>query len=123
MSTHSVTCHIATCDSCRVDLTVEDGGYTPHYDTPTQAVDEAVTAGWVITDTGDLLCHRCWAVHLCTQLGHLWTPWEPCRCRTAIPAHAENGCGLIRFCEQCGHVESSSLADLPTTDEPAHPGR
>jgi hypothetical protein len=113
-------CYTLTCDSCRHLLETPDG-YTPHYDSPDAALDDALHEGWQLDTDGHLICDRCVATAACAVDGHDFTPWWPCPCRALIPDHAAHGCGLLRICHRCDLTEATTLAALPTTDEP--PGR
>ncbi|MFD8010685.1 hypothetical protein [Streptomyces sp. NPDC058955] len=60
MATKLVTCYIAVCDLC--GNTSDSEGYTPHLDSPEEAVQHAVDSGfddhsgWTLTPTGLLVC-------------------------------------------------------------------
>ena len=123
MSVQKLTCYVITCDTCRIQFDQAGEDYIVHFDTADAAIAYAAEHGWAITETGDLICPHCWAVDLCGRLGHLWGAWIPCDCGGEITRHATNGCGLIRRCDQCDHHEYTTLADLPTIDEPTSPGR
>ncbi|MFG3379257.1 MULTISPECIES: hypothetical protein [unclassified Streptomyces] len=62
MATKPVTCHVAVCDLC--GSTTQDEGFTPHLDTPAEAVQYALdnacddTSGWTLTPTGVLVCDQ-----------------------------------------------------------------
>lgn len=124
MSIEAHRCYVLTCDNCNYICDVDNAGYIVHFDTPDQAMESAAADGWGVTETGLLHCPTCIARHLCESDGHHMSPWWPCMCKGRIPDHALFGCGLFRFCERgCPHVENTTLAALPVTDEPTRPGR
>ena len=122
MSAEHRTCYVVVCDACRSELENHDEGFIPHFDTPDLAHDYALHEGWHLDLDGRTYCPRCITITICLTDGHDYSPWMPCYCRGRIPAHDINGCGLSRTCRRdgCGHLDTSDLAHLPTTDEP-HP--
>ena len=120
MSIELRCCYVLDCDTCRRELETDDG-YIPHYDRSDTALDDALAQGWQIDTDGRIVCDRCAATAACTTGGHDFTPWWPCACQARIPDHAAHGCGLLRTCRRCDLTEATTLAALPTTDEP--PGR
>ena len=122
MSIDHTRCYIVTCGACRT--TFDDAGdYIVHFTSPDEAVRYITEHGWTLTDTGDPRCHRCTATIRCAREGHDFSPWYPCACHGAIPDHALYGCGLFRFCHDCDHTDTATLADLPTVEEPHTFGR
>ena len=121
MSAEQRVCWVLVCDSCRTDLEDPDNDYVPHFDSIDAATDYAHMLGWQSDSDGRIVCDRCTATAACTVRGHDFTPWWPCACQARIPQHAAHGCGLLRACRRCDHAETTTLAALPTTDEP--PGR
>jgi hypothetical protein len=125
VSIEKATCFLVTCDECRTVFDENVEGQILHFDTADAAMTQIADDGWWITATGRIQCPECWTREVCAERGHLYTDWQPCRCGGAIPAHEKNGCGLWRACQRraCWFHEDSTLADLPTIDEPAHPRR
>ncbi len=113
-----IRCFTVDCDDCRDDYQDSDLGYTVHFATDHDAIDHLADTGWTLSTDGHVRCPTCSAHHLCASLNHLWGVWEICRCRGTTPAHATTGCGLFRCCAQCGAIEGSTFADLPTTTDP-----
>ncbi len=96
---------------------------TPSTATPIDEVlDHLALHGWTVNEDGQIRCPVCTARHFCASLDHLWDVWRICECRGAIPAHAENGCGLYRTCAQCGAIDITTLAP-PADHRPAPPRR
>ncbi len=61
MATRLVTCYIAVCDLCGTSQ--HDEGYTPHLDTPAEAIDYVTdpgdgNSGWTLTPDGLLVCDQ-----------------------------------------------------------------
>src|SRR6266516_4301057 len=115
MTVRRVHCFVADCDDCHASVDEEDQGYTLHFDSDRDALDHLADNGWTISEDGQLRCPVCTARHFCARLNHLWDVWRICECRGAIPAHRVEGCGLYRSCAQCGAVDTTTLALLPTT--------
>lgn len=118
MSINRITCYIVTCTDCRTVFDETGSDLIVHFDTPDQAIAYVTEHGWTFTDAGDPRCHRCTTHIRCARDGHDYSPWHPCHCRGQIPDHALFGCGLFRFCHDCAHHETATLATLPTTAEP-----
>ena len=113
-----IWCFIVDCDDCHDTLGNDELGFTVHFDTDHEALDHlANTHGWTVSEDGHIRCPVCTARNFCASLDHLWDLWRICECRGAIPAHADNGCGLYRSCAQCGAIELADLAHLPTTGQ------
>ncbi|MFC4942351.1 hypothetical protein [Pseudonocardia sp. GCM10023141] len=122
MTIRRAACFIVSCDDCRKEFD-ETADYVVHFDTEDDAVNYLAETGWVISESGIVNCPPCSAIQLCDRLGHLWSPWAPCRCKGLLPGHAEHGCGLVCHCDQCGVSDAITLANLPTIDEPTTFGR
>ena len=125
MSIDRVNCYVVSCDTCGIAYNQTGGdGYIVHFDGPDDAIAAISDCGWTLTENGDPRCLSCTADIRCARNGHDYGPWYPCHCNGCIPDHARFGCGLIRFCEEdgCGHSERTTVAQLPTTTEPATPG-
>ncbi|MEV6331461.1 hypothetical protein [Streptomyces sp. NPDC051909] len=62
MATRRVSCYVAVCDLC--GNSAHDEGFTPHYDSPGEAIECAVDSGfdersgWTLTPTGVLVCDQ-----------------------------------------------------------------
>lgn len=125
MSITPVTCVTVTCDHCKIVFTDEDGGYQVHFDSVSDAVEHIAHHDWCVTTEGRTICAQCWATQNCQRYAHIWGPWIPCHCQGRIPDHAEHGCGLFRICQRdhCNHHQDTTLAHLPTIDEPTPFGR
>jgi hypothetical protein len=120
MSIQRFHCFVVSCDICHTVFD-EAGDHVIHFDTELEAVNYVADYGWVITETGSPICNRCALVLNCQQDDHAFSDWIPCYCRGRIPDHALFGCGLFRYCRRdgCEQHETSTLAHLPTTDEPS----
>ena len=119
-----IWCFVIDCDDCRDTLGNDELGFTVHFDTDHEALEHlANTHGWTISEDGHIRCPVCTARHLCGSLDHLWDVWRVCECRGAIPTHADHGCGLYRTCAQCGAIDITTLAHLPTTGHDHRRGR
>jgi len=112
-----ITCYSITCTVCRTSY--EEDDREVHFESADDAIS-AVTqhAGWTLTEAGNPVCHRCTADIRCARDGHDYSPWYPCACHGRIPDHALFGCGMFRFCHDCDHHETATLATLPTIEEP-----
>jgi hypothetical protein len=118
-----ICCFVATCDDCDDQLGNDNLGYTLHLDSDQEVLDHLVLTGWTVSEDGDIRCSVCTARNFCASLDHLWDVWRICECRGAIPAHADNGCGLYRTCTQCGAIDITDLGHLPTTGQHHRRGR
>ncbi|MEU9699431.1 hypothetical protein [Streptomyces sp. NPDC047981] len=62
MAVRRVTCYVAVCDLC--GNTTHDEGFTPHLDTPAEAIQYAIEnavdehSGWTLTPDGVLVCDQ-----------------------------------------------------------------
>jgi hypothetical protein len=118
-----VSCFVVECDECRSGYNDNGEGCIYYFDSDRRALDHVAADGWTISHDGHLCCPVCTARSFCASLDHLWDLWRICECRGAIPAHADNGCGLYRRCAQCGAIELADLAHLPTTGQHDRRGR
>jgi hypothetical protein len=123
VSIDRVHCYIVSCDDCRRQFDETGADYVVHFDTADDATTYVTEHGWTLTENGDPRCTRCTARLHCDRDGHDYSPWHPCACQGRVPDHALYGCGLFRFCHDCDHHETASLADLPTVEEPHTFGR
>lgn len=123
MSIEHIACHIVTCDECRDVFDEAGDGQDIHFDTPDSAIEYITSEGWAITEAGHIQCRRCRANELCNGYGHTYGAWTPCDCKGFSPDHRINGCTLLRICMRCTYAQESTLANLPTIDEPTIPGR
>jgi hypothetical protein len=123
MSIERTRCYIVTCDTCHTTFDETGADYVVHFDTPDEAIGYITEHGWTLTDTGEPRCHRCTTASHCARDGHDYTHWHPCACQGHIPDHTLYGCGLFRYCRDCDHHETATLADLPTVEEPHTFGR
>ena len=57
MTIRQHTCYVAVCDECKNDY--ENGEYTPYFDSPGEAMDEAGSSDWVQLADGAVFCNRC----------------------------------------------------------------
>lgn len=124
----TVTCYSITCDICATEYNVTGLDESPlHFESVEQALQAVTDDGWT-ADAGRVLCLSC--VHgrnrsRCFYEGHIWGDWTPCHCRGHIPEHARFGCDLYQNCLRpgCDACQASTLAALPTIDDPPGPGR
>jgi hypothetical protein len=114
-------CYVVICDACHHAFANDGDLHFNSHDAALRYVTEH--AGWNITEHGYLLCPHCDAYFHCVEHGHDWSPWAPCPCAGWIPEHSRAGCPLRRMCQRCDEVETVTLADLPTSDEPTTSGR
>lgn len=124
MSIQKTVCYVVACDNCRAVFDESHADYIVHFDTEDDAIAYISESGWFLTEDGRIECARCATDAICAQRGHDWSDWMPCPCRGTYSGHTTAGCGLLRFCwrDHCGRVESTTLANLPTIDEPIVPG-
>jgi hypothetical protein len=118
-----IACFVAACDDCHTTYDDDGQGFNVHFDSDHQALDHLAANSWTVTEDGHIRCPGCTARDFCASLNHLWDTWRVCECRGAIPAHHANGCGLVRTCAQCGAIDITTLAHLPTTGQHHRRGR
>jgi hypothetical protein len=122
MSIDRVHCYVVICDRCRTTFD-ETNDRIIHFDTPDEAILYITQDGWTLTENGEPRCRRCTGRAICSRDGHDYGPWHPCYCNGQILEHAIHGCGMFRYCNECDHHETATLATLPTIEEPHTFGR